>query len=673
MDADRLLRLLERADLADDPQLQELVRIVSQSGDTRTAEYAERIITHRAADHIQYPFDDHDPVTTRTKLDLGTTFTGSQFTLDESRLMRHVLVAGQSGTGKTTLLYTLLQQVSVPWWAFDLKTDYRHLLTDPDTADVVVLPWTQLRVNPLQPPPGVAPRRWAQTIQELFGDAYDLLSGSQHYLLTHLLQVYEAYEFDVAAPCPPGATYPALADLRAFLESAGATGRVRTQYKERLIDRLAAVTAATDPVYDCSRGYDLADLLGQNVVFELDGLASDHQDFLMELVLAWVYRYRDANQQRGDQLRHVFVLDEGKRLFSVFKERSDAKGLPQIDVLTDTMREFGEGLVVSDQEPKKLTDSIVANTHVKVLFPIGDASQFRAVAASMRLSDRQRDVAYDLGVGQGIVRVGANGPYPVQFHDYDLEKTVTDTDVQRRMQDVWSTLEHAPRVDQSSLPSSIGETQTGETPETAAEAGETSVEPGDTEVSDEAAVLLKDVAEHPFKQVTYRYPRVGGTKAGIAAKKELSAAGFLREKYVTQPDGRIKLLELTEAGREYLAAQAVDVTHTGRGGIVHRYWQQQVKTVLEEQGWTATREKQNADVLAEHGDTTVAVEIAMRDRQREVEHVRDRLEAGVDGVVVLCRKQVVVEGLKEKLEEAGLLTEAVRVEVVQAFDGFTDG
>jgi len=50
-----------------------------------------------------------------------------------------------------------------------------------------MLPWTELRFNPVKPPPGVLPRRWVQVFNEILGHATALLSGSKNYLLIALL------------------------------------------------------------------------------------------------------------------------------------------------------------------------------------------------------------------------------------------------------------------------------------------------------------------------------------------------------------------------------------------------------------------------------------------------------------------------------------------------------
>ncbi|AKH98654.1 putative ATP-binding protein (plasmid) [Halanaeroarchaeum sulfurireducens] len=119
---------------------------------------------------------------------------------------------GKSGAGKTTLFYNIMDQLSVPFWSFDLKQDYRHLLHD--RPDLLVLPWSAFKFNPLQPPDGVQPRRWAQVFGEIFGHATSLLSGSKNYLMQQVIKLHQLYDvLDEAAP-----PYPNLLELQLLIE-----------------------------------------------------------------------------------------------------------------------------------------------------------------------------------------------------------------------------------------------------------------------------------------------------------------------------------------------------------------------------------------------------------------------------------------------------------------------
>jgi len=218
-----------------------------------------------------------------------------------------------------------MEQLDVPFWAFDLKQDYRHLLWRDDS--LLVLPWKEFRFNPMRPPRGVSPRRWAQVFAEIFGHATALLSGSKNYLMKQIIELYEFYGLfdEVSDP------YPNLHELQSKMQQEKINYvRKQANYRDTVVNRLEAMTLTAGTIFDCSQGLPVEDLLNQNVAFEFDGLGRDLQNFLMEILFASVYEYRLAQNQRDDGLRHIFFLDEGKRVFSVYKERQDASGIPAI-------------------------------------------------------------------------------------------------------------------------------------------------------------------------------------------------------------------------------------------------------------------------------------------------------------------------------------------------------
>lgn len=652
--ADRLFRLADRAGLEDDPQLQRLLGIAIATGNDRLLEQVERLLAAKAGDHGAYPFTDDPAEPPADAIDLGTSFTGSQFTVPEPALSKHLLVYGQSGAGKTTLLYNVLDEVSVPFWVFDLKRDFRHLArTD---MDVLVVPWHQLRVNPLQPPPGVSMQRWAQVVAEVFGHSHGLLSASKNHFMSAVMDLYDQHTDDSER----SQSAPTLHDLTTLLaDNRPQQYTPSAQYHDRIQNRINALLDVAGPVF--TEHYPLTDLLDRNVVFEFDGLRHDLQDFLMELLFAWVYEYRLSHGNRGTDLRHVFVLDEGKRVFSVYKERQDAAGLPHIDTITARMREFGEALLVADQEPTKLTDSIKANTFTTVLLPMGDATQFHEAAGSLHLSDRQRNYAQSLNVGQGIVQVGNDDPVPVQFPDFPIEKTVTDTELERRFAGTWQTLSASP-----SSPSSLQAGDTADEPEEPVQSTEQAADEADIDLSEAAESLLQDVVESPYRKLTDRYQALSMSRyRGNKAKKELLDAGIVAERTVEKKYGQPTLLELTDTGRAYLAEQGVEVSRRGRGGIVHRYWQHFLCDAFDEAGFDAEIEQDDADIGLEIGDARIAIEVAMTAADREVKHVRDRLSADFDQVVVGCRSSSVRITLKTKLSKAELDTDRVHVRLLQ--------
>ncbi|USZ77576.1 MULTISPECIES: ATP-binding protein [Halorussus] len=529
-----------------------------------------------------------------------------------------------------------------------MKQDYRHLASIEEES-LLVLPWTELKLNPLVPPPGVKPRRWAQVFSEIFGHATSLLSGSKNHLLKSIIELYRLYGlFEENSP-----PYPSLHELEQFLVSDSINYMRKTSnYRDTILNRVEAMNLGAGTIFDCSQGFDLEDLLSRNVVFEFDGLSRDTQNFLMETLLAWVYEYRLAQTHRSSGLNHVFALDEGKQVFSVYKERQDAAGIPAVDELTAKMREFGEGLIVADQEASKLTDSIKANTYTKVLLSTGDQKQFRAVADSMNLTERQADVAQDLDVGEAVIQTGNSNPAQIILERFELDKEVTDTELQRNQAKLWTELSSTPRQRPTDFQELTG---------SQARTDEIIDDPNQSvSLSAEAEQLLEDAVEYPFVPLTQRYDQLASRRIGHNAKTELIDKGVVKEELVQTGSGSRKLLELTERGNTYVEDQLeCDPSHKGRGGIVHRYWQYQVKKAFGDADWTAKRELFGADVYASNGKTEVAIEIAMENTSREQEHVEKHLEKGFDAVWVFCRNPRVREGLETRIDEAGLDTEHV--------------
>jgi len=652
-----LYRLAKEADILDEPAVRRLVRTAAVSQNPELQRQVAQAVLCKAVDAEAFPFPtDISGASDNAGVALGTTVTGDQYGVPEADLMKHLLVVGQSGAGKTTLFYHVMNQLEVPFWAFDLKQDYRHLVQERD--ELVVLPWQQLRFNPLQPPDGVSPRRWAQVFSEIFGHATALLSASKNYLMKQIIALYRLYDlFEEVSP-----PYPSLYELQLLMKRDNINYmRKAADYRDTVVNRLEAMTMTAGAVFDCSEGYTVEELLQRDVVFEFDGLGRDTQNFLMEILFAYVYEYRLAQNQRDDGLHHVFFLDEGKRVFSVYKERQDAAGIPAIDELTAKMREFGEGLVVADQEASKLTDSIKANTYTKLLLATGGQREFEEMAAAMQLSDRQAAVAQELDVGQAIVQRGGNEPIPVALDDFDLAKEVTDRDLHDTFGG-WAGFDAAPRH-----PAPV--VLSDDDPEEA-----TSVEPVDdtdggkeVELSADAERLLEDVVENPFKSLTDRYDLFDNVYQANQAKDELVDADVVRERSLTIEGTGHKLLELTDQGHAFLESHNIEVDRSGRGGIVHQYWQHQIKEACELSGWTAKVELFDADVYVNMDGKELAIEIAMGPNDREVEHAKQRLERGLDEVMVVCPDKSVIAELREKMEENDLPMKSIQFRRLRDF------
>lgn len=315
-------------------------------------------------------------------------------------------------------------------------------------------------------------------------------------------------------------------------------------------------------------------------------------------------------------------------------------------------------------EATKLTDSIKANTNTTLLLATGDAVQFAEVAESMNLTDRQQDVAQTLGIGEAIIQTGRRDLCPVLLTNYELEKTVSDTELRKQQQQEWNTFSATSREPIAGVVDTVSQSDQ--------DAIDIPDDPVDTTVtvSDRAEQLLTDIVQRPFVTVTDRYDRFSSVHQGNEAKKELLDTGFVEEQSVTTATGTRTLFELTETGREYAeTCLEMDAKQRGRGGITHRYWQHRLTELFNEAGWSAKRELFDADVYVNLQDAELVIEVAMAVDDREVAHVEQHLETGFDRIWVVCRNAAVHDGLQERLQENGLLRDCVDLRLLQDIRG----
>ena len=195
----------------------------------------------------------------------------------------HVLIAGQTGTGKSTLLKMVFSQAlilngkhemkNIPHekiicWLFVKAQDMRSLLTV--NRDILVVTFNEIKLNPLEPPPGMKPIEWGSVFADLWIQAFRLYEGSKGFLIEILNNLYRKYE--------QFGHYPSLFDLYYYVRALKFPTISRTsRYQESILNRLGGlIYGSLGPVFDCSRGHINA-LVNNHTIFEILYLTSEQQ------------------------------------------------------------------------------------------------------------------------------------------------------------------------------------------------------------------------------------------------------------------------------------------------------------------------------------------------------------------------------------------------------------
>ncbi|QLG61924.1 DUF853 family protein [Halorarum salinum] len=650
---DQLQALMERVG-EDEDRVDNLLTVAARNAETYGSlmDLYQRRVAQVVTKDVFYPYERVDG-----ELTLGTDPDGQQIALTREQLNEHLLLVGMTGSGKTTFFYNLMETAmtaGLPVMVFDFKNDYRHLVDDDE--DLLVINWRDFKFNPLAPPPGVQPGKWGEIFADTFAHTTDLLIGSESYFLERLGLLYQIYEQADTERAP------SLFELRDLVQADWITkASPKFRYKERVASRLSMITGFSGEILDCSQGYPLEDLLERNVVFELKEPNQFATNFVIETMLTWIFYYRDAQGQRQG-LRHLILFDEAKRVFDVNRERQPESGFPPIDDLVGKVREFGEGLVVADHEPSKLTDSIKANTHTKLWLTLGSGTDTHEMARTFGIEQEAVDFTRTMQKGEGLLKLADRDPVPILLPDYPVEKVMTEPEIRSRMAPKLDAFATADRERPARFEEFLDHDEKDESTDSTSS----------VEAAGEA--LLASVNDQPFLGMAERYKALGvDTKKGTKAKNELVSLDLVREVEVnTWKRGRNpKLLELTSEGRRVLRERGYEIRSSGKGGIEHQWWQEKIKAHYTEQGYDVTVEyhlgKKSIDVYAVAGDESVAIELALSP-DHEVENIKKCLAQGPDRIQVVYTETAVKDSIQAALrEELGSIPSTVSFSSVTEF------
>lgn len=144
-------------------------------------------------------------------------------------------------------------------------------------------------------------------------------------------------------------------------------------------------------------------MLKKDIIIEMDCLSDSDKIFFTEALMLWIYEYR-KNEGKRERFKHAIIIEEAHHVLSHKKEIEKGEETI-IETLLRMIREFGESVVVIDQEPSKLSASIKANTYTKITFNLGTAKDSMEIGECMNLDKEQIESIDKLMVGQAIVKL----------------------------------------------------------------------------------------------------------------------------------------------------------------------------------------------------------------------------------------------------------------------------
>lgn len=338
-----------------------------------------------------------------------------------SDFMRHGLIVGTPGSGKTTFAINLLLQLyrkCIPFLAIEpTKTEYRAMLDQiPDLliftpGNSEIVPFS---INPFVPPEGITVEQYIPSLTDAFKAAFDMESPLDVIFSSAVRKCYIKYGWknnskaddkDVQA----FGLYEFVLTFKELVSASAYSKDVRSNIETGGTFRLLNLIQQNSTLYDTVNAVDICELLSKPTVLELNSIPNDEQKaLLIALLLIQVTLYIKSKGSSSGQLKNMVLLDEAHVLLGGNADgRSTNKAATSAVLLFQKMiaeiRSFGTSVFVADQAPSQVTRSIVANTDIKIAFRLVEKEEREIIANSTRMPDDYMDHLARLQTGEAIV------------------------------------------------------------------------------------------------------------------------------------------------------------------------------------------------------------------------------------------------------------------------------
>jgi DNA helicase HerA-like ATPase len=376
-------------------------------------------------------------------LDEGLVGVGDLL-LGRESLNRHTFVCGATGAGKSQTVRHLLAEASragLPWLVVEpAKAEYTRMASrlaglgqdvivirpgDPDSAPA--------GFNPLEPAPGFPLQSHADLLRALFLAAFEAQEPFPQILAAALTRCYEELGWDLSLGEPvhmgQKPRYPTLADLQRVaadvVTEIGYGKEIAANVQGFIKVRLGSLRLGTaGRFFEGGHPLRFEELCRNNVVLQIEDVGDDaDKAFFMGSVLMRLSEHlreaTRANPRPG--LSHLTVIEEAHRLL----RRSEpgtagaaAHAVEMFAAMLAEVRAYGEGLIIAEQIPSKLTADVIKNTAVKIVHRLPAKDDRDSVGATMNVTDEQSRYVVTLVPGEGAVFTdGMDRPLLVRVPD----------------------------------------------------------------------------------------------------------------------------------------------------------------------------------------------------------------------------------------------------------------
>lgn len=382
--------------------------------------------------------------------------------IDIDILTRHCAVLGITGSGKTTTIKNLLVSLSnsdIPFLVIEpTKNEYRHLLvsrTKEYFPRLRVYTLGQEDISPFRFNPfefemiGVyrtSVLSHIEFLKAVFNSAFILYAPMPYILDIALHEIYEDKGW-ILSSCENlrvenekeyedfvSRLFPTFSDLYSKIESVTKRFGYEQKIEQNVIASLRARidslrSGSAGVMMDVSHGMTMKKIFKAPTILELQEIGNDEEkSFIIGILFVRLFEYLRLSTQTGideKKLKHLTIIEEAHRLLKNINteintetENLRANSVETFNNMLSEIRHYGEGLLIADQIPNKLSPDVIKNTNLKIVHRLLAEDDRLFVAGSMNISKQESMSFANLQQGQAIIFSEANNyPYKIAVKD----------------------------------------------------------------------------------------------------------------------------------------------------------------------------------------------------------------------------------------------------------------
>lgn len=373
--------------------------------------------------HLRFKKEGYIPAVPeeKAKIHIGYAQDGEPFDVPLENLSRHVFMCGMTGSGKTRCMFQLISELKksgIPFLILEpVKKEYRSLLKFLGKDMLFFAPGSQtqfdIHINPLEFPENVTLSKHIDNLVQVFRGTFLIPTPGPSMLTDAIERTYRSKGWFPGIRNTPKnhekyhLSYPTMADLYKNIileiQNSGYRDEFVKDMTSILHNRIESFMKRNiGQIYNCGHSsVSPSEWIEHSILLELNELTEADANFMSLLLSVYIRETLDEQSDRQGKLRHVIFYEEAHNLIGVDNvvHSDDPSENPNpkiaagkfIEKMLVESRALGEGIVIADQIPSHMPDTVIKNTDLKLIFRLISSEDKNIVSGSISADAQQNE------------------------------------------------------------------------------------------------------------------------------------------------------------------------------------------------------------------------------------------------------------------------------------------